>query len=104
MNGKAVKKPIEIDFLNYNANVEEVKEWVKTFGDNFDDHFIYKEDALRVKTKEGHSYIVETGDVIIRGIAGEYYPCQLRIFVDSYDITKILGSGCTHLSAQSIEK
>jgi len=35
---------------------------------------------LQVNTLEGTSYEVPNGYIIIRGIEGEYYPCEAKIF------------------------
>lgn len=37
-----------------------------------------------IKTLEG-DHIVCPGDMIIKGIKGEYYPCKPDIFIESYD-------------------
>ncbi len=84
---KATKKPIEIDYLPYAYNLFEVFNWVKTFGDNFHDNFIFKEipEQLFVKTLEGTSYLLTPDDVIIRGVKGEYYPYKKDIFEKTYN-------------------
>jgi hypothetical protein len=83
---KAKKKPVVIDFLWSTRFHEEVKEWVESFGDKFEDHFISDKDSLKVKTLEGTSYDVSpTEDLIIRGVKGEYYPCKRDIFEQTYD-------------------
>ena len=38
-----------------------------------------------VKTLEGHSYEVTTGDWIITGVKGEKYPCKPDIFEATYE-------------------
>lgn len=91
---KATKKPVEIDYFVYTKyeeffeGVDLVSDWVTSLGDEFWKHF--SEDVttneLRVKTLEGHSYPVKDGDIIIRGVKGEYYPCQHDIFYQTYNI------------------
>lgn len=84
---KAKKKPAIIDFISYDGVKKPVIDWVKTFGDDFDEHFInVPMGKLSVKTLEGTSYEVTDQDVIIRGIKGEYYPCKKDIFNQTYDI------------------
>jgi hypothetical protein len=39
---------------------------------------------LEIATLEG-SHIASKGDMIIRGIAGEFYPCKPHIFKKTYD-------------------
>lgn len=95
---KARKKAVEIDYLDVNfplgdTFLSDVKEWVKSFGDKFSDHFLLRKDtdagssfitSCYVKTLEGTSYGITPNDVIIRGIKGEYYPCKKDIFEETY--------------------
>ena len=89
MKGKATKKPVEIDFYVWDAQVLFLDEWVESFGDKMLDNFIFnsKEDhSIEVKTLEGTSYSVPLGHIIIRGVEGEYYPCEPNIFNKTYNI------------------
>lgn len=86
---KAVKKRVEIDWFDP-SNVKELKEWVKSLGDKFEDNFVETSKSfvgkkLFVKTLEGTSYEVTDKDLIIRGVEGEYYPCKKDIFEKTYD-------------------
>lgn len=85
---KAQKKPVVIDFIYYDGVKGPVREWVESFGDKFDDHFINEAmGTLSVKTLEGTSYVIASNvDVIIRGVRGEYYPCKKDIFEQTYDV------------------
>lgn len=85
---QAQKKPVVIDFIEINVNTtpEEIKSWVESFNQKFEDYFDDNGDTLKVKTLEGTSYDVTTSDVIIRGVKGEYYPCKKNIFEETYEI------------------
>ena len=85
---QAQKKPVVIDFIEINVNTtpEEIKSWVETFNQKFEDYFDDNGENLKVKTLEGTSYDVTTSDVIIRGVKGEYYPCKKDIFKETYEI------------------
>lgn len=85
---KAQKKPVVIDFIYYDGVKQPVRDWVESFGDKFDDHFINEAmGTLSVKTLEGTSYAVAAEiDVIIRGVKGEYYPCKKDIFEQTYEV------------------
>ena len=85
---RAQKKPVVIDFIEINVNTtpEEIKSWVETFNQKFEDYFDDNGENLKVKTLEGTSYDVTTSDVIIRGVKGEYYPCKKDIFEETYEI------------------
>lgn len=87
--GKAVKKPIVINWFKYEANPFNMEKWINSFGDIVNDHFIFEDNniyKMKVKTLEGSSYDVPVNYIIIRGIKGEYYPCDPKIFQESYDI------------------
>lgn len=84
------KVPVIIDAQQVHTTISswnELDNWVHSFGDNFEEHFILgDEDALlRVKTLEGTSYDVPNGYWIIRGIKGEYYPCAPDVFEKTYE-------------------
>ena len=85
---QAQKKPVVIDFIEINVNTtpEEIKSWVETFNQKFEDYFDDNGENLKVKTLEGTSYDIATSDVIIRGVKGEYYPCKKDIFEETYEI------------------
>ena len=84
--GKAVKKPIPIDWFRWDIkDSQSLYDWVASFGDDMDKNCHWDGEALYVKTREGTSYGVPDGYIIIRGIKGEYYPCEPQIFKDSYD-------------------
>lgn len=89
--GKARKKPVSIHFFKQDGDTEGLRSWlfshsaiphewieVETSEDN--------KVKLRVKTLEGSSYDVPEGYIIIRGVEGEYYPCEPEIFNKTYDV------------------
>lgn len=42
---------------------------------------------LKIETLEG-TMIATEGDYIIKGVQGEYYPCKLDIFAETYEKTE----------------
>lgn len=77
---KYVKKPVVIEAVQYlTDNHEEVRAFMGTYP------FIYEaqEQTISIHTLEG-DLIVKHGDYVIKGIAGEFYPCKPDIFKDSY--------------------
>lgn len=49
---------------------------------------VVADDGLKIFTLEGdHMAIV--GDMIIKGVAGEFYPCKIGIFNDTYDFVVV---------------
>lgn len=84
------KIPVVIDALRVSSDPKswnELDTWVQSFGQKFDEHFILNdgEPLLKVKTLEGTSYDVPDGYYIIRGIKGEYYPCDPDVFAKTYE-------------------
>ena len=85
--GTANKKPVLIDWFKWEGDLNDLFEWVETFGQKTSEHFqkiAFR--GLQVKTLEGSSYNVPEGYIIIRGIEGEYYPCEPTIFEKTYNI------------------
>jgi hypothetical protein len=82
---KATKKPVEIDYMIYQGSLMAVTMWCESLGDKSSDHFFRAGRELHVKTLEGSSYPVLEGYVIIRGVQGEYNPCEPNIFKETYD-------------------
>ena len=88
--GVATKKPVVINFFVWNGwsapHIKEVKAWVESFGTSFQDVFErVGPGIIKVKTLEGHSYDLPEGYIIIRGVEGEFYPCEPGIFKKTYD-------------------
>ena len=77
------KKPVTIEAIQLNAhNVREVAKWCGadlgyTFGST-------EPDALYIHTLEG-AMAAYVDDYIIRGVAGEFYPCKPDIFEETYE-------------------
>jgi len=92
--GKATKKPVTIHFFKWAKNkAEQLREWVETFDQKYGENFTATYDdtgaTLQVKTLEGSSYDVPEGYIIIRGVQGEYYPCEPKIFNQTYDVVTL---------------
>jgi hypothetical protein len=72
------KRPIEIEAILWNGvNYEEVSSF--TNGACRFDRDLY------IDTLEG-SMKAKIGDFIIKGIKGEFYPCDIDIFLDTYEV------------------
>ena len=83
---KYVKKPIPVEAVQWTGeNVDEIKEFCKDaeFGQSPDSFG----QVLRIRTLEG-TMTAESGSYIIRGIRGEFYPCERKIFEESYEEAK----------------
>lgn len=75
------KKPIPIEARQYTGdNFLELQDWSHDLAALSD----YNEDAVCVHTLEGPMWFNE-GDYIIKGVRGEFYPCQKDIFEETYE-------------------
>jgi len=88
---RATKKPVTIEFVEWTGkNLEEIilftgrhessKDWTWQKFKN-----IVAIDGLKIFTLEG-SHMATIGDMIIKGIQGECYPCKPDIFALTYDV------------------
>lgn len=92
MSDKYRKKPVVIEALAWSQNDREMfnflggdpDDYMESQNDNFYiDHNKVK-GGLVIKTLEGE-HIANIGDFIIKGVAGEFYPCKPKIFVKTYE-------------------
>lgn len=89
----------------WEGNADDLREWLNSVGETNQDQFTIEYDSTEdsakvvkfsVKTLEGSSYDIPEGYIIIKGIKGEYYPCDPQIFKDSYNET------LTHVSNNNV--
>ena len=89
--GAATKKPIMINFIEWTGN--NLLDVIRFTGqhasamhykwEEYED--LVKREGLKIFTLEGvHNAAI--GDMIIRGVAGEFYPCKPDIFYKTYDV------------------
>lgn len=83
------KKPVIIDAFKWTADIEQTEdpEWVVDAikrGDIWFNNVGTSEVTMEIKTLEGN-HIANRGDFIIRGVAGEIYPCKPDIFEKTYE-------------------
>lgn len=76
---QARKKPVVIDFERYTRNGLEAERVAKWCGG------VQTDEGLIIHTLEG-DHLANYGDYIIKGVAGEFYPCKPAIFEATYDI------------------
>ena len=75
------KKPVIIQAVHLtDDNAEQVAEWCRGRLDSAYGGFCA---AVTIKTEEG-SMLAMSGDWIIKGIKGEFYPCKPDIFEATY--------------------
>lgn len=88
--GTATKKPVKIHWFKWRghseSHIHELEAWIESLGENFKDVIDLSQGKPRVLTLEGISYELPNGYIIIRGIQGEYYPIDSKIFSETYNI------------------
>ena len=88
---KATKKPVTVDFIEWKGNnLYEVllfmgskSEILRMSWENY--VAMVKRVGLIIKTPEGQ-HVASIGDMIIKGVKGEHYPCKPDIFALTYDV------------------
>lgn len=79
------KKPVVIEafqLIDDLRNHIAVSTWIRDNGGV--SHIPAFDDGLIIETLEGNMLAL-TGDYIIKGVNGEFYPCKPDIFVKTYD-------------------
>lgn len=72
------KRPVTIEAVRYNgSNADRLRAFAR-------DAVVVDPDCFWVDTKEGRMR-GDLGDWLIRGVAGEFYPCKPEIFEATYD-------------------
>jgi len=84
---KYVKKPIVVEAFQF--GVDEEPEWfidkIRVYGEaKIGEIYIYDPLQCSIETLEGRMY-ANVGDMIIKGIQGEIYPCKKDIFDTTYE-------------------
>ncbi len=78
-------KPVVVEAIqNKDDNQSDVSVF---FGEDPDDRFGYKSGIWSIITLEG-VMDAHLGDWIIKGVAGEFYPCKPDIFEQTYELVK----------------
>jgi hypothetical protein len=85
------KKPVEIQAIEYDGTPERNREIIDWTRGSETPAFMNVDgeprDALKIHTLEG-DHTVTPGDFVIRGVAGEFYPCKPDIFAATYEEVK----------------
>lgn len=89
--GKAIKKPVEIEFITFDEFCEISKDIHSLYPDRiefiFNGYNVIKknDECFIIQTLEGfHNFTPQ--DVLIIGVKGEIYPCKIDIFEQTYTI------------------
>lgn len=93
------KKPVTVEAVQFTGdNWQEIQRFVP------ESVRIYDMNGFRIKTLEGEMK-VSTGDFIIKGVKGEFYPCKPDIFQQTYireGKTNVKPKACPFCGAEEI--
>lgn len=81
------KLPVEIDAIQFDGTKEsgdQIIKWAKAMGGRKIWWNMPAELSLTIDTIEGQMEAI-SGDFIIRGVVGEFYPCKPDIFAKTYE-------------------
>jgi len=77
------KKPVIIEAIRWNGdNGMEVSKFYPGRSDN-----LTEDNSLQIYTLEG-TMKCSVGDFLIKGVAGEFYPCKADIFEKTYELVE----------------
>ena len=76
------KKPVVIEAIKWDGSEESWLAMVEFVGPSLVGRPEFN--TLKIKTLEGDMF-ASTGDMIIKGVAGEFYPCKPDIFEATYE-------------------
>lgn len=89
------KRPVVVEALKYmgtNASLNELSSWMgrqlETLNvDAQGQIMVGGLMRVEIKTLEG-TMVAEPGDYVIKGVAGEFYPCKPEIFLGTYELVR----------------
>lgn len=76
------KIPVRVEAMQFDGSLQSIMDI--SFWSHRNVYAEAPSGRVRVNTKEGHSYPLKASDWIIRGVEGEYYPCDDQIFRKTY--------------------
>jgi hypothetical protein len=79
------KKPLVVDAIKNTGDWQSIMTWLDEIGYTHPGDVSCHNGTLMIITLDGVMR-ADVGDWLIRGIAGEFYPCKARVFVDSYEL------------------
>lgn len=80
------KKPVQVEAIQWLGNNSlEIVEWINHNGGNA--RYLADSDTIYIGTLEG-PLTTSLYDWIIKGVAGEFYPCKPDIFEQTYELVE----------------
>ncbi|WHL17642.1 hypothetical protein [Stenotrophomonas acidaminiphila] len=88
------KKPVVIEAMQFHGSKDSANQVLAWMGWHSADarraSMVRPEDGILISTLEGEM-LAASGDWIIRGVQGEFYPCKPEIFAATYEFVGELG-------------
>lgn len=86
---KYVKKPIPVEAIQFTLeSLHEVQDWLAKGKGVMGLSIDHKEQPIfTIYTLEGEM-TAKLGDYIIKGVRGEFYPCDREIFEETYELAQ----------------
>ena len=78
------KKPVVIEAVRWTGSMASI---IRLVGHDLPTYGPPHDGALRIETLEG-DHACQLGDWIIKGVAGEFYPCKPDIFEKTYELVE----------------
>lgn len=78
------KKPVVVEAVQWDGKESSIEKIFKFVGKNTGISYSFPDGTLRIPTLEG-VMIASSGDWIIKGVNGEFYPCKPDIFEKTYE-------------------
>lgn len=81
---KARKKPVIVEFEVFEGYTPELEAWLgNAYGGMDGSEMIIQ--TLEDGSKGQAKHVASPGDIIIKGVRGEFYPCKPDIFWETYE-------------------
>lgn len=75
------KKPVVVEAVQYDGTVQDIVDFAGFENTHMEGLELY------IVTLEGNM-LVSHGDYVIKGVAGEFYPCKPSIFEATYEVVE----------------
>lgn len=87
MGQKYRKKPVEVHAHQWDGDGQALDKWLEQFDEEM--KYVREDDgtSIFIMTKEG-TMRASPGNYIIRGVHGEFYPCEASIFKKTYELVE----------------
>lgn len=78
------KKPLAIEAVKFtDENFDTIVDWLSRETQWFNEKNMPTGDLLYIETLEGVMRL-KRGDYLLRGVHGEFYPCDAKVFEETY--------------------